>query len=147
MTKKDAFTSSKTVHLLIALKIARVPQHPFPRSVDWTSGADSTAISFLGSYTPGLFSYGDSFKIECLYQLSLQMSLSSELELLPRVARYWLQVGRLTQWKSHRTITVRGKTRCVLLYYSISKHCTYPLNKFIYSFKVVKLFLKHPLFI
>jgi hypothetical protein len=32
---------------------------------------------------------------------------------------------------------------CVLLYYDISKHCACPLNKFIYSLKVVKLFLKH----
>jgi hypothetical protein len=49
------------------------------------------------------------------------------------------------KWKSHRTRTIRGKTR-VLLYYDISKHCTCPLNKFIYHFKVVKLFFKHPIF-
>jgi hypothetical protein len=50
--------------------------------VDWSSGADSMAISFPGSYTPGFF-YGDSLEIECSYHLYLQMSLSSELELLP----------------------------------------------------------------
>jgi hypothetical protein len=33
-----------------------------------------------------------------------------------------------------------------LLYYDISKHCTCPLNKFIYSFKIVKLFLKNLIF-
>jgi hypothetical protein len=67
--------------------------------------------------------------------------------MLRSVARYWLQVGRLPhfQWKSHRTITIRGKTRCVLLYYDISKHGICPLRKCIYSFKVVKLFLKHPI--
>jgi hypothetical protein len=53
-------------------------------------------------------------------------------------------VGRLRhyQCKSHQTITIRGKTRCVSLYYDISKHCTCPLNKFIYSFKVVNLFFE-----
>jgi hypothetical protein len=32
-------------------------------------------------------SYGDSFKIECSYQLHQQMSLSSELELLPQLQK------------------------------------------------------------
>jgi hypothetical protein len=41
------------------------------------------------------------------------------------------------------SITNPGKTRCVLLHYDCSKHCTCPLNKFIHAFKVVKLFLKH----
>jgi hypothetical protein len=55
-------------------------------------GADNMATSFLGSYTPGFFSYGDSLKIECSYNLYLQ--------------RYWLQVGRLPhyQWKSHHVV-------------------------------------------
>jgi hypothetical protein len=30
-----------------------------------------------------------------------------------------------------------------LLHYGSSKHCTCPLNEFIFAFKVVKLFLKH----
>jgi hypothetical protein len=47
------------------------------------------------------------------------------------------------QWKSHWTVTIPGKTRCVLLHYDSSKHCTCPLNKFIQVLKVVKLFLKH----
>ncbi|PNF22007.1 hypothetical protein B7P43_G17590 [Cryptotermes secundus] len=33
------------------------------------------------------FSYGDSLKIECSYRLCLQMSLSSELELLPQLQK------------------------------------------------------------
>jgi len=33
----------------------------------------------------GIFSYGDSLKIECSYHLCLQMSLNSELELLPEM--------------------------------------------------------------
>jgi hypothetical protein len=46
-----------------------------------------------------------------------------------RSVRNWLQVGRLPhyQWKSHWTITI---TITVLLHYDSSKHCTYPLNKF-----------------
>ena len=47
-------------------------------------------------------------------------------------------------WKSHWTITIRGKTRCVLLHFDSSKRCVCPLYKFLYAFKVVKLFLKHP---
>jgi hypothetical protein len=35
---------------------ARVPQHPFPWSVDWYSGADSMAASFPGSYNFEFFS-------------------------------------------------------------------------------------------
>jgi hypothetical protein len=35
MTKKDAFTSSKTAQSLITLESARVPQHLFTLSVDW----------------------------------------------------------------------------------------------------------------
>jgi hypothetical protein len=34
-----------------------------------------------------IFSYGDSLEIECSYHLYLQMSLSSELELLPRLQK------------------------------------------------------------
>ena len=41
-------------------------------------------------------------------------------------------------------MTIRGKTRCVLLYFVSSKRCVCPLYKFLYAFKVVKLFLKHP---
>jgi hypothetical protein len=48
------------------------------------------------------------------------------------------------QWKSRWTVTIPVKTRCVLLHYDSSKHYTCPLNKVIYVFKVVKLFLKHP---
>jgi len=35
----------------------------------------------------GIFSYGDSLKIECSYHLCLQMSLNSELELLPQLQK------------------------------------------------------------
>jgi hypothetical protein len=51
------------------------------------------------------------------------------------------------QWKSHWTITIRGKTRCVLLYFDSLKRCVYPVYKFLYAFKFVKLFLKHTVFL
>jgi hypothetical protein len=35
------------------------------------------------------------------------------------------------QCKSHWAVAIPGKTRCVLLRYDSSKHCTCPLNKFI----------------
>jgi MFS-type transporter involved in bile tolerance (Atg22 family) len=44
------------------------------------------------------------------------------------------------QWKSHWTVTISGKTRCVLLHYDSPKYSTPPLNKFIQALKVVKLF-------
>jgi hypothetical protein len=44
-------------------------------------------------------------------------------------------------------ITILGKTRCVLLHFDSSKRCVCPLYKFLYTFKVVKLFLKHPVYI
>jgi hypothetical protein len=43
-------------------------------------------------------------------------------------------------------ITIWGKTRRVLLHFDNSKRCVCPLYKFLYAFKVVKLFLKHPVF-
>ena len=36
---------------------------------------------------PWIFSYGDSLKIKCSYHLCLQMSLNSELELLPQLQK------------------------------------------------------------
>jgi hypothetical protein len=39
-----------------------------------------------------------------------------------------------------------GKSRCVLLHFDSSKRCVCPLYKFLYAFKVVKLFLKHPVY-
>jgi hypothetical protein len=42
-------------------------------------------------------------------------------------------------------LTILGKTRYVLLHFDSSKLCVCPLYKFLYAFKVVKLFLKHPL--
>jgi hypothetical protein len=44
------------------------------------------------------------------------------------------------QWKSHRTISIRCRTRCVLLHYDSSKRCVCPLYKSVYSFKFLKLF-------
>jgi hypothetical protein len=37
---------------------------------------------------PWIFSYGDLLKIECSYHLYLQMSLSSEIELLPQLQKW-----------------------------------------------------------
>jgi hypothetical protein len=48
--------------------------------------------------------------------------------------------GYLVPWTLHPwifsygdslAITVPGKTRCVSLHYDNSKHCTFPLNKFV----------------
>jgi hypothetical protein len=41
-------------------------------------------------------------------------------------------------------IIIWSKTRCVVLHFDSSKLCVYPLYKFLYAFKFVKLFLKHP---
>jgi hypothetical protein len=38
------------------------------------------------------------------------------------------------------------QTCSVLLHYDTSKCCVCPLYKFVYSFIVVKLFLKHPIY-
>jgi hypothetical protein len=43
-------------------------------------------------------------------------------------------------------ITILGKARCVLLHFDSSKRCVCLLYKFVYAFKFVKLFLKHPLY-
>jgi hypothetical protein len=64
------------------LEKVRVPQHPFPRLVDWSSGADSMA-----TLHPWIFYYGDLLKSECLNHLYLQMLLSSELGLLPQLRK------------------------------------------------------------
>jgi hypothetical protein len=39
------------------------------------------------------------------------------------------------------------QTCSVLLHYDGSKRCVCPLYKFVSSFKVVKLFLKHPIYV
>jgi hypothetical protein len=47
----------------------------------------------------------------------------------------------------HDTGNVRLHEECsVLLHYDSSKRCVCPLYKFIYSFKVVELFLKQPIY-
>jgi hypothetical protein len=111
------------------------------------------ATSFPGSYTPRFFLWGflkDRVFVPPLPanvpELRIRIT-AAVAELTPEMLRsvwqdidYRWDVCRIYQWKSHRTITIRGKTRCVLLYCAISKHCTCPLNKCIYSFKVVKLF-------
>jgi hypothetical protein len=48
--------------------------------------------------------------------------------------------------KRLRITAIRGKTRCVLLHFDSSKRCVCPLYKFLYAFKFVKLFLKHPVY-
>jgi hypothetical protein len=60
-------------------------------------------------------------KTECACHPYLKMSHSScrsdARDATSRVGRSWIQMGRLPhhKWKSYRTITVRGKTRCVCL--------------------------------
>jgi hypothetical protein len=111
----------------------------------------SSKISFLPTsyHNPkdcrlGLWIYGDSLKIKFSYRLWLQMSLSSELELLPQLQK-WRQRRYVACGKRLITggtsaalpmevtlnLTIQGKTRCVFLHYGSSKHCTRPLNKFI----------------
>ena len=55
----------------------------------------------------------------------------------------WNSLGRAS-FEGHEGR--RGKTRCVLLHFESSKRCVCPLYKFLQAFKVVKLFLKHPVF-
>jgi hypothetical protein len=50
------------------------------------------------------------------------------------------------QWKLHWTVATPGKTRCALLHYDTTKYGKCSTNKFTYTFKVVKLFLNHPVF-
>jgi hypothetical protein len=70
-------------------RIALVPQHPFPRSVYWSRGTDSMAGHLVPRILhPLIFSYGDSLKLRCSYHLYLQISLSSELELLPQLQKW-----------------------------------------------------------
>ncbi|GFG34070.1 hypothetical protein Cfor_11414 [Coptotermes formosanus] len=38
--------------------VRQVPQHPFPRSVNWSSGAATMATSFPRSYSAGFFLWG-----------------------------------------------------------------------------------------
>jgi hypothetical protein len=44
------------------------------------------------------------------------------------------------QWKSHWTVTISRKTRCLLLHYDSSNYCACPLNKYIQAFKVESSF-------
>jgi hypothetical protein len=76
------------------------------------------------------------------------MSLSSKLELLPKLQKWsqrcYVAFGKkLTRDGTSAALPteVRNPELCVLLHYDNSKHCTCPLNKFIYVFKVVKIFL------
>jgi hypothetical protein len=80
----------------------------------------------------------------------------SECVLKCGMAHWTLAYGVTVEvpWRSNRKkrskqlrITIRGKTRCVLLHFDSSKCCVCPLYKFLYAFKVVKLFLKHPVYI
>jgi hypothetical protein len=98
-------------------------------------------------------------KSECLNHLYLQMLLSSELGLLPQLRKWrrqrcYLACGKILtrgrmsahyQWQSHWTITTKVKLGvfAILLHFN-TLYMSCPLNKFIYSFKIIKLFLKHP---
>ena len=109
----------------------------------------------------GIFSYGDSLKIDCSYHLCLQMSLNSELELLSQLQKWrqrcYVACGkRLTTGGtsaalpmevtlSHNYPEVKLGVFCYIL--TVQKRCVCPLYKFLYAFKVVKLFLKHPVLI
>jgi hypothetical protein len=48
--------------------------------------------------------------------------------------------------KQLRITAIRGKTRCVLLQFDTSKRCVCPVYKYLYAFKLVKLFLKNPVY-
>jgi hypothetical protein len=57
------------------------------------------------------------------------------------------QLRERSQWQYCVLQYCMHQTCSVLLHYDSWKCCVYPPYKFIYSFKVVKLFLEHPLFI
>jgi hypothetical protein len=137
----------------------QVPQHPFPRSVDWSSSADTRATSFPRSYRAGFLLVGfcqrpslratPTCKCHRAPNSNYRRSCRTDArDAASRVGRNWIQVGRLPHHKrkSYRTITVRGKTWCVCLPAYISKYCVRPLYKLIYAFQIVKRLLKHPVY-
>jgi hypothetical protein len=66
------------------------------------------------------------------------------MELLEHVQIHDTDNGRLHEEEGAVHCYVH-QTCSVLLHYGSSKRCVCPLYKFVYSFKVVKLFLKHPI--
>jgi hypothetical protein len=133
MTKKDAFTSSKTVHPLITLE----------KCTSTTPVSQVGALVERGRQHDNLvprIHYRSSVRttFACKYRWALNSNYchscrSGARDATWRVARNWLQVGRLPyyQWKSHWTITTPGNTRFILLHHDSSKHCICPLIKFI----------------
>jgi hypothetical protein len=83
MTKKDAFTSSKTAHHSLPREYlnTRFPGRWIGRAAPIAWPPHSPDLTFLDIF------YGDSLEIECSYHLYLQMSLGSELELLPQLQK------------------------------------------------------------
>jgi hypothetical protein len=87
------------------------------------------------------------------YELSIALSINVFVSTRHTVT-FGITLLRSTFWntlhyqlRSHWTITIPGKIRCVLLHCGSSKHCTFHLNTFILAFDVVKLFLIHPVYV
>jgi hypothetical protein len=61
------------------------------------------------------------------------------------MSRSQLREGSRWRWQYWALQYCVHQTWSVLLHYDSSKHCVCSLYKFVYCFKVVKLFLKHPI--
>jgi hypothetical protein len=87
MTKNDAFTSSKTAHPLITLKKCASTSTPIFQVSGLAERRRKYGHLVPRILQPWIFSYADSLKIEYSYHLYLQMSLSSEVEILPQLQK------------------------------------------------------------
>jgi hypothetical protein len=101
--------------------------------------------------------YGLFFVMETaitgIVYLDMLQQLDLTLEKCASASALVSQVGRLVSGADSMATSFPGfflmgirttfscNVVCAFLHYDSSKHCTCPMNKFIYAFKVVKLFL------
>jgi hypothetical protein len=88
MTKKGAFTSSKMAHPLITLEKCASTSAPISQVSGLAERRRQHNHLVPRTLHTRIFSYGNSLQIECSYHLFLQMSLSSELELLLQLQKW-----------------------------------------------------------
>jgi hypothetical protein len=109
------------------------------------------AITIRGKTLCVLLHFDSSKHCLCsLYAFKVVSYLGEVCEYLNTRFPGWWTVTVEVPWRRNREkrskqlrITILSRTRCVLLYFDSSKRCVCPLYKFLYAFKVVKLFLKH----
>jgi hypothetical protein len=76
--------------------------------------------------------------VNLIIDLIILLMISND-HLVPRALEPWI-----FSYEKSLTITIPDKTWRILLHYDGSMRCTCPPNKFVFAFKVVKLFLKYP---